>query len=58
MNDSNTMLVVSDRFANLYSIDGKETNQDRLQPETERKNLINRDTMSHIDVLKNSKKLS
>ena len=40
MNDSNTMLVVSDRFANLYSIDGKETNQDRLQPETERKNQI------------------
>jgi hypothetical protein len=34
----------------------KETNQDLLQPETERKSFIKRDTVSHIDVLKNRQK--
>ena len=34
----------------------KETNQDLLQPETERKSLIKRDTVSHINVLKNRQK--
>ncbi len=34
----------------------KETNQDLLQPETERKSLTNRDTMSHINVLKKGQK--